>query len=73
MIVRCIAVYAVVLALALFCGTLRPRVRVYPPKRLSGRGDMFEDLLSAALSEVDWYDLAGSFDDGRRMVAAEEE
>ena len=37
MLTRCIAVYAVVLALALYCAGLRHPIRVSPTKRLSGR------------------------------------
>ena len=40
---------------------------------LADQGTLFSQLLNAALSEVDWYDVAAAFDDKRRVIAAEEE
>ena len=40
---------------------------------LADEGTLFSQLLQAALSEVDWYDVAAAFDDKRRVVAVEEE
>lgn len=40
---------------------------------LSGDASMFSDLLSAAISEVDWYEIAENFLEDVDKIEAEEE